>query len=374
MAAEQKDDPKVSPVAEDPIQPQLCLYYFIGRLNPPHEGHILALAEMLNAVKEQQKRGNRAKALILLGNGPRNKTKGFGSSDNPIHFDLKERIVRAQLTKMFKDDIDDLCEIKEMRHSFGDTSLFVSSQILDHGKDCSDVQIIQYAGNKDEDSTKLSGALLACRESAISMMSYLALEEPINPTLEEYLEEHDVPEDIPKPNVIIFLHSHPAKSKQTIYDWTRNYQMPNILPVIIGVCPVESQKSSQVGVPSTESMSATQRRESVYNDTYTNKQGWVSNFVGFYGSLAEELYDAINAYRKEYEQGIASQLAKTKRKRVQEEVKAKTPPPRSRRKRDPVDGKGESLAVAFDSPGGGKRTKKYKSSKLKSLRILHKRF
>ena len=101
MAAEQKDDPKVSPVAEDPIQPQLCLYYFIGRLNPPHEGHILALAEMLNAVKEQQKRGNRAKALILLGNGPRNKTKGFGSSDNPIHFDLKERIVRAQLTKMF---------------------------------------------------------------------------------------------------------------------------------------------------------------------------------------------------------------------------------------------------------------------------------
>lgn len=61
----------------------LYLSYFIGRLNPPHNGHIQALIALINEAKRHEPF---IPPLILLGSGP----KGLQTLDNPIPFDLKK--------------------------------------------------------------------------------------------------------------------------------------------------------------------------------------------------------------------------------------------------------------------------------------------
>jgi len=65
--------------------------YFIGRLNPPHEGHIAAL---LSVVEEAI--GSGGIAILLFGSGPNG---GIQTSKDPIAFDLKSRFVIAKLKK-----------------------------------------------------------------------------------------------------------------------------------------------------------------------------------------------------------------------------------------------------------------------------------
>ncbi len=65
--------------------------YFIGRLNPPHEGHIAAL---LSVVEEAIDSGGIA--ILLFGSGPNG---GIQTSKDPIGFDLKSRFVIAKLKK-----------------------------------------------------------------------------------------------------------------------------------------------------------------------------------------------------------------------------------------------------------------------------------
>jgi hypothetical protein len=65
--------------------------YFIGRLNPPHEGHIAAL---LSVVEEAIDSGGIA--ILLFGSGPNG---GIQTSKDPIDFDLKSRFVIAKLKK-----------------------------------------------------------------------------------------------------------------------------------------------------------------------------------------------------------------------------------------------------------------------------------
>jgi hypothetical protein len=69
-------------------------YYFIGRLNPPHEGHIEALLNVIeNAIE------NRGIAIILLGSGP----KGERTSKDPLGFELKRDFVVAKLKDRLKE-------------------------------------------------------------------------------------------------------------------------------------------------------------------------------------------------------------------------------------------------------------------------------
>ena len=60
-------------------------YYFIGRLNPPHEGHIAAL---LNLIIHAIDTGGLA--IILLGSGPNG---GVQTSKDPISFDDKKKVI-----------------------------------------------------------------------------------------------------------------------------------------------------------------------------------------------------------------------------------------------------------------------------------------
>jgi len=58
------------------------VYYFIGRLNPPHQGHITALMELIKRAILDNLDNPNYKIIILLGSGP----KKLRSLDNPLPF------------------------------------------------------------------------------------------------------------------------------------------------------------------------------------------------------------------------------------------------------------------------------------------------
>jgi len=129
----------LKPEAEDPYalfkqSPNLKIYYFIGRLNPPHEGHIEALTTMIKDANAEK-----SVALILLGSGP---FEGERTMDNPIPYESKEIFLRYILPP------DLHYEIRKMTNQADDVSLWYQT-ILSHIKPPLSIEFIRYAGNKD---------------------------------------------------------------------------------------------------------------------------------------------------------------------------------------------------------------------------------
>lgn len=127
------------------------LYYFIGRLNPPHPGHIETLTKLIADAKR-----NGANVLILLGNGP-----AVEYEKNPIKFALKSAIIKAKLAEK---GIADGYELREMRTPFTDIPAYIHSMVdklkeLDRLFVDDKVRILHYVGGKDEDATKLEKVL-----------------------------------------------------------------------------------------------------------------------------------------------------------------------------------------------------------------------
>lgn len=133
-------------------------YYFIGRLNPPHEGHIEALLNVISSAID-----NGGIAIILLGSGPNG---GERTSKDPLNFELKSAFVAAKLKDRLKakyprEDIDELfsngrIQISEM----GKTTEQIRSVIQ---RDISnqlfeELEAIRVSGDKDggEDLKKLA--------------------------------------------------------------------------------------------------------------------------------------------------------------------------------------------------------------------------
>jgi len=129
----------------------VSLYYFIGRLNPPHNGHISALIELIN--KSKMSTNNIFVApLILLGNGP----KTGNPLDNPITFELKKRFIDYKLSeKGFTEGADYI--IKEMTSPASNVSEFISVSLegIPEYVHLDSIKIIHVAGGKDEDASKL---------------------------------------------------------------------------------------------------------------------------------------------------------------------------------------------------------------------------
>lgn len=120
------------------------LSYFIGRLNPPHYGHIIALQ---NLVQDTNDKGG--KALILLGSGP----KKLKTMDNPIPYELKEEFIQSKLLPKVK-DVDYF--IQEMTNPFVDVSTYINKQLAKTDPDhIVNINIRHTAGDKEKDSTKL---------------------------------------------------------------------------------------------------------------------------------------------------------------------------------------------------------------------------
>jgi nicotinamide mononucleotide adenylyltransferase len=117
--------------------PDLKIYYFIGRLNPPHEGHIEALIQMI-----KEANANNSVALILLGSGP---FEGERTMDNPIPYESKVAFLKYKLAIL---NPGLKYEIRKMSDPVNDVSLWYQS-ILSHIKPPLSVEFIRYAGNKD---------------------------------------------------------------------------------------------------------------------------------------------------------------------------------------------------------------------------------
>jgi len=119
--------------------PELKVYYFIGRLNPPHQGHIAALTQMI-----EKANSDNSVALIILGSGPKRER----TMDNPIPYETKEAFLRYILPRELR------FEIRQMTTGLADVELWYQS-ILSHIKPPSCVEFIRFAGDKGDNATKL---------------------------------------------------------------------------------------------------------------------------------------------------------------------------------------------------------------------------
>lgn len=129
-------------------------FYFIGRLNPPHDGHIFALKELVEKAMEKD-----SIALILLGSGPKQSDGDKRTMDNPIPFELKKEFIEQQLQSIgAKEGINYL--IQEMTTPHGDLARYIGESLKSKNvSDIKEIKINHFAGGKDEDATKLKSIL-----------------------------------------------------------------------------------------------------------------------------------------------------------------------------------------------------------------------
>jgi len=132
------------------------LFYFIGRLNPPHNGHIAALQELVELANKAN-----SVPLILLGSGPAQKNGDKRTMDNPISFETKKQLIVSKLPGVEGTDYI----IQEMANPASDVSKYVSTQLGD-SSDLKDIEIKHIAGGKDDDATKLSFVLKSAENTA----------------------------------------------------------------------------------------------------------------------------------------------------------------------------------------------------------------
>jgi len=132
--------------------------YFIGRLNPPHRGHITALIDLVLAAKQ-----NKSKTLILLGSGPKPKhpNKDRRTLDDPITFETKKAFVVSKLVDAGGTDEIDFT-VKKMTTPHADVANYIKvvlEEIKEKNGVISKIDIKHMAGGKDDDAAKLKSVL-----------------------------------------------------------------------------------------------------------------------------------------------------------------------------------------------------------------------
>ena len=139
---------------------KVFIYYFIGRLNPPHSGHEVALNRLIELARE-----DRSIPLILLGSGP----KGERTLDNPLTFPTKQRVLKHRLA-------GHLCEIRESS-TFSRDVMDWTKEVLRNIDNPTEVVFKLVAGDKlgegepekDRNSVKLNWINAALVKEAKSM-------------------------------------------------------------------------------------------------------------------------------------------------------------------------------------------------------------
>jgi glycosyltransferase involved in cell wall biosynthesis len=225
------DGPELYSVEEITTSPTKTFMYFIGRLNPPHKGHISALVALINAAKEKG-----AIPLILLGSGPGK----IRTMDNPINFDTKRTFIETELAQTkynkgvgFAKDRDYI--IQEMTNPARDVAEYVAKGLENSDIKPDKIQITHVAGDKGDDAEKLMFALNAGVNTAEIMM-------------------------------------------------------PNV-PVSKNVAAITAVAASNAG----PAMSATIVRKDAYRSVIdgTGYDGWLAKYGDFYDANAEAIYNAI---------------------------------------------------------------------------------
>jgi len=138
------------------------VYYFIGRLNPPHQGHITALMELIKRAILDNLDNPNYKIIILLGSGP----KKLRSLDNPLPFLTKKEFITYKLkTEIASDpnlmrfldnfDFDRNVEILEM-NSASQQITEITSEFLSVSDLIQEINMYRFSGAKDGDDKKLN--------------------------------------------------------------------------------------------------------------------------------------------------------------------------------------------------------------------------
>ena len=116
----------------------LNIFYFIGRLNPPHLGHIHALTQMIETAN-----AHNSVALILLGSGP----KGERTLENPVPFETKEEFLKFILPPHLQ------YTIRRLTNPSADVTQWYEN-VLSHIEYPSQVEFVRFAGDKGNNATK----------------------------------------------------------------------------------------------------------------------------------------------------------------------------------------------------------------------------
>jgi nicotinamide mononucleotide adenylyltransferase len=136
-------------LTQDESGKEANFFYFIGRLNPPHNGHIKALKQLIELANSQD-----SIPLILLGSGP----GSLRTMDNPITFEAKKAFIESVLTGNYI--------IQKMTNPASDVSNYIKTNLQEPMSNIEKITINHIAGGKDEDTTKLAFALKSAENTA----------------------------------------------------------------------------------------------------------------------------------------------------------------------------------------------------------------
>jgi len=127
--------------------------YFIGRANPPHDGHIKTIVTMINEAKARD-----TIPLILLGSGPGR----IRTLDNPIPFSVKAQFIEEKLADI--GIFPESYRVIEMESPAKQIAEYVTSA-GDIAYD--EITVTLVAGNKEKDASgKLNFTLNAAEQAA----------------------------------------------------------------------------------------------------------------------------------------------------------------------------------------------------------------
>jgi len=137
-------------ITQDNSEIKPKFFYFIGRLNPPHNGHIKALEELVKMANSQTS----IPPLILLGSGP----GSLRTMDNPITYEAKVDFIRRVLPGNYI--------IEKMTNPAQNVSEYIRRELGESILNIENIDITHIAGGKDEDTTKLAFALKSAEKTA----------------------------------------------------------------------------------------------------------------------------------------------------------------------------------------------------------------
>jgi hypothetical protein len=117
-------------------------------MNPPTAGHIASLTQLI-----EHARGSGTRAIIMIGGGPEG---GVLSLDDPITYSLKTKVIKQLLLEKGFRENNDYDFLSKDGLFIGKIYDNIANQLQERGNNPSHITLIQVAGAKDEDTSKLA--------------------------------------------------------------------------------------------------------------------------------------------------------------------------------------------------------------------------
>lgn len=191
--------------------------YIVGRMNPPHAGHIHLIREMIRQSPD-------ARHLILLGDGPVKKSIN-DEMDNPLDFNTKKEIIINKLNEL--NIPQDVYTIMQKQNPAGDVMKFVGFVSPE-----TPIKITYFVGNKEAKNTseKKGDADKMLWLNNFLLVRYNQLRPNIDDAYPKNIIEHVVIQPMQNDDKSISSGTHVRKSVYEIYsnhhdDEDKGYRM-----------------------------------------------------------------------------------------------------------------------------------------------------